>query len=121
MERLINRLRETQLTWVAVIGGAVVMILVAVILVNSNRQAARQTAGLASERSRLLFENEERRDELQLRLNNVGSDQSIAERAAQEGMTTRGSIRFTVLNPEALEKYTAEEYQRYLDEMSRLE
>lgn len=117
MERLINRLRQIQLRWAVVLALAAVMVIITVITVNGIRQATSQARGVASERSRLLFESEERRDGLQLRLNNAGSDQSIVETAAQQGMTFSGSIRFTVLNEDALEKYTAEEYQRYIEEM----
>lgn len=118
MGRIIDRLRQSQPTWLVVIVIAVVMVIISVILVNNIQQSTQKTRGLASERSRMLFEGEERRDELQLRLNSVGSDQFIADNATQLNMIHEGSLVFTVLNPEALDKYTAEEYQRYIDEMS---
>ena len=121
MRRLTEKLRQMQPTWAILVPVMLAMIVLTIMIVGYIDRKRAEEAGRASERARLLFESEEKRDNLQLQLNNVGTDRDIVNSAARQGMTYSGSIRFTVLNPEALGKYTEAEYQRYIDEMSRLD
>ena len=111
-----QRLRQMQINWLAVIGAAVVLVVTAAIWIGSIQRQTAQTQSKRSERQLELFQKESERDSLQQAVDNVGSDSYITTEARNANMQSLSSIRFRVVNPDQLDKYTEEEWQIILQE-----
>ncbi len=78
-----------------------------------NSQEEKKTAGNIQ-----LSQEEELNQKLQVKLEKAGSNESIAERAIQNGYVKNSDIRFEIANPDALKLYTEEESRILFQEMA---
>ncbi len=111
-----NKLKTIHISWLGLALIAAGMIILCVILVGRIRQDTAVTQSVRSEKQLLLFEKESERDALQLALDSVGTDEYINREARNANMQSISSIRFRVVNPDDLDKYTEEEWQIILEE-----
>ncbi len=117
MKGLIDRLRRMQLSWIFLAICAVIMVLICVLMINGTQKQLQLTRSRLSEKQLELFNSQAERDALQLKVDSIGTDRYIENTALKQGMQVSGSVRFTIINYESLDKYTEEEWKSVMEDL----
>ncbi len=117
MKGLIDRLRRMQLNWIFLAICAVIMVLICVLMINGTQKQLQLTRSRLSEKQLELFNSQAERDALQLKVDSIGTDRYIENTALKQGMQVSGSVRFTIINYESLDKYTEEEWKSVMEDL----
>lgn len=111
MDRMIIRWRALVLVCAVIIGAFVWAFSV-------NRRDLQETETQEATLQRALVRMQEEQLNLEAELRQIGSSSYIENRARTDWSFLKpGELRFEVVNPEALEAYTAEEMQILMEEM----
>ena len=117
MKGLLERLRRMQISWPFLAICAIILVVACVLMINGTQKQLQQTRSLLSEKQLELFNSQAERDALQLKVDNIGTDHYIENAALRQGMQVTGSVRFTVINYESLDKYTEEEWKSVMEDL----
>ena len=117
MKGLIDRLRRMQLSWIFLAICVLIMLIICVLMINGTQKQLQLTRSQLSERQLELFNSQAERDALQLKVDSIGSDRYIENTALKQGMQVTGSVRFTIINYESLDKYTEEEWKSVMEDL----
>ena len=103
--------------WAPVVAAVVVMLGLFIWGMVGNQNDQREAMAQEITLNKALYSRTQERARLETLLSQVGSKGYVEREArASLGYLKNGEIRFRVVNPENLSKYTAEEHQIYIDE-----